>query len=548
MINHLSLKNLVLVDTCTLELLPQFTALTGETGAGKTALIEAIDLALGARADSTMIRKGEEKAYVEAAFTITNLPQTHQILNEAGISYSLDEDLIIRREITREGKNRAFVNGHLVPLPLLQKLGSTLLELVGQHAYHTLTSSEAQRTILDQFGEHHIPLQAFQSAYAAEKDLKDQLDALLLQESQRGREEERLRRQLEEITSVKLKKDEEEEITEEHKRLAHAQEILEKLNPMVQGLSHFLPSLSRFDKSCEALTHYDTRLTSPSNLLHEASIAATEALNELQSYTAKIDKDPNRFLYLEERLAAIDSLKRKYGQSFEEIQQFHQTAKEKLDRFENLADQIETLRAQITTCAATTDQLANALTALRKAAAEKLAKRLTKSLQSLNMQGAEIQISVEPASRTQWGNDTILFWMRANIGEQSVLVKEHSSGGELSRLLFAIKTTLCEKNQTPTLIFDEIDANVGGKTATVIGEQLKELGQHRQVICITHFPQVAAKADHHFSVQKNQTDGRTITTIQPLSKKEREKEILRMLGGEKLYKTYSEPSQKASTV
>ncbi len=540
MINQLVLKNLVLVDTSTLELLPHFTALTGETGAGKTALIEAIDLALGARADSTMIRKGEEKAYVEASFTIENLPLTCRILDESGIDYDPRSDLIIRREITREGKNRAFVNGHLTPLPLLQKIGATLLELVGQHAYHTLTTSEAQRTILDQFGEQAALLSEFQTAYYTEKELKEQLTSLLLQDNQREKEADRLSRQIEEIASVKLKSGEEEEIIEEHKRLAHAQEILEKLNPIIQGLSHFLPSLSRFDKSCESLIRYDNRLSQPSNLLRESSIAISESLNELQCYAEKMEKNPQRFLYLEERLAAIDSLKRKYGQSFEEIEQCYRNAQEKLKQLDNLVDQIEALRTQITAAQHTTAQLANTLTQRRTKAAKLLSARLTQSLQALNMQGAEVDIRVEPAPCSQWGSDTVLFWIRANIGEQSVLVKDHSSGGELSRLLFAIKTTLCEKNQTPTLIFDEIDANVGGKTATVIGEQLKELGKHRQVICITHFPQVAAKADHHFSVQKHQADGRTITTIQPLAQKEREQEILRMLGGEKSYTDFNE--------
>ncbi len=533
MINHLCLKNIVLIDSCTIALLPQFTVLTGETGAGKTALIEALELAIGARADSTMIRKGEDKAYIEAAFDIAGLPATHTILDNAGISYSPDEELIIRRELTREGKNRAFVNGQLTPLPLLQKIGATLLELVGQHAYHTLTSAESQRTIVDQFAELSLLLNQFQQAYFTEKELKEQLNALAMQQSRRDKEEEKLRSQLEEIASVKIKNGEEEEITEEHKRLAHAQEILEKITPITQNLSNLLPHLNRFYKSCESLISYDSQLTPSANLLREASIAATEASNDLQQYTEKLDKDPNRFAYLEERLAAIDSLKRKYGASIEEIQLFQQSAQDRLNQLENLSDEIDALQAQIKQREQATEQFAAKLTQSRKAAAQRLASSLTESLQSLNMQGAEIKISVQPSTRTQSGDDTILFWMRANTGEQSVLVKDHSSGGELSRLLFAIKTTLCENNQTPTLIFDEIDANVGGKTATVIGEQLKKLGKHRQVVCITHFPQVAGQADHHFSVQKNQSNGRTITTIQALNKTEREAEILRMLGGGK---------------
>lgn len=224
MITHLSIKNLVLVESCTLSFQSNFTVLTGETGAGKTALTEAIDLALGARADSALIRKGEEKAYVEAAFDITSLPLTQHLLDEAGIPFTSNEDLIIRRELTREGKNRSFVNGHLVPLPLLQKIGSTLLELIGQHAYHTLISSEAQRSIVDRFGD--LDVRDFQTAYHHEKEQKAKLSALLLKDSQREKEEGQLRSQLDEIESVKLKDGEEEEISQEHQRLAHVQEIL----------------------------------------------------------------------------------------------------------------------------------------------------------------------------------------------------------------------------------------------------------------------------------------------------------------------------------
>lgn len=533
MINHLSLKNLVLVDSCSFELQSQFTVLTGETGAGKTALIEALNLALGARADSSMIRKGEEKAFVEAAFDICNLPHTLQLLEAAGIDFCPEEDLIIRREITREGKNRAFINGQLVSLPQLQKIGSTLLELVGQHAYHTLTTSESQRAILDQFAELKSELDQFQQAYQREKTLKQELDNLLSQESSREKEEAKIKDQLEEIAAVKLKENEEEEIAQEHKRLAHAQEILEKVSPVIQTLSQFLPHLGRFHKTCTALTCFDVHLQNPSNLLHDAAIAATEAYNELHKYTQKLECNPARFSYLEQRLASIDQLKRKYGRSFEEIQQFFHDAQNRLRQLENLTDQIEQLKCQIDTAKKQTDESAQTLSFKRQKGAEKLSSLLTESLQSLNMQGAKLEISIEKTMRTQSGDDAVQFWIQANVGEQSVLVKDHSSGGELSRLLFAIKTTLCQKNQTPTLIFDEIDGNVGGKTATVIGEKLKSLGQHRQVICITHFPQVAAKADHHFSVQKEQINGRTITAIQPLNDKEKEKELLRMLGGEK---------------
>ena len=532
MISRLNLKNLILIDSCTIEFLPRFTALTGETGAGKTALTEGINLALGARADSSMIRKGEEKAYVEAVFEIANLDEPRRLLEEAGIDFNPHEELIVRREIHREGKNRAFINGHQVPLPLLQKLGSFLLELVGQHTYHHLTSSESQRAILDQFADLHLTLAEFREASRTEKDLKEKLSTLLQQHAKRDKLQQQLEAQLEEISSVKLQAGEEEKVSEEHKRLAHAQEIIEKIGPVTQSLSQLLPQLSRFHKACSSLSSYDSLLALPSSLLQEASIAATEAYHDLQAYIEKLDNDPRRFVYLEERLAAIDNLKRKYGATLEEILNFQQNAVQQLEQLDNLSEDMEQLRHQIAHAEQVVNELAASLTQRRQGAAQALEKLLTQTLQSLNMQGAEVKISVAPSSRSQWGDDLVQFWMRANVGEQSVLVKDHSSGGELSRLLFAVKTVLCEKNQTPTLIFDEIDANVGGKTASVIGEHLKKLGQYRQVICITHFPQVAAQADHHFSVKKMESSGRTITHIQTLDAGEREAELLRMLGGE----------------
>jgi DNA repair protein RecN (Recombination protein N) len=534
MISRLTLKNLILIDSCTIEFLPHFTALTGETGAGKTALTEGLQLALGARADTVMIRKGEEKASVEAVFEIGQLPAVQKVLQDAGIEFNPDEELIIRREINREGKNRAFANSQQVSLPVLQKLGSFLLELVEQHTYHYLTTAESQRTILDQFGNLQTILAAFQDAYQEELRLQKELDALLHQEAEQDKRRTILHSQLAEITAVKMQSGEEEKITEEHRRLAHAQEILEKIGPVTQGLSQFLPHLSRFHKVSSSLCTYDARLSQASSLLQDASIAMTEAYHDLQTYTDKLERDPHRFTYLEERLAVIENLKRKYGATFEEILAFQEENRQQLEKLDNLSEEIDQLRRRREEAIQMTRACALALTQGRKTIAEMLEKILTQTLQLLNMPGAEVHISVTPTSRSQWGDDLVQFWMRANIGEHRALIKDHASGGELSRLLFAVKIALAEKNQTPTLIFDEIDANVGGKTASVIGEQLKRLGQHRQVICITHFPQVAAQADHQFSVKKVESSGRTITQIQVLSEEQRETELLRMLGGKTL--------------
>ena len=538
MIKHLVLSNLVLVDSCEIQFGPSFNAVTGETGAGKTALIEAIGLALGERADSSLLRKGCDKAFVEVSFDIDSLSHVKILLEEAGLELEKDDYLIIRREISKEGKNRAFVNGCMTPLPLLQKIGTELIDRIGQHAHHMLRTPDAQRALLDLFGSLDLDVKEYQASYAKARKLEDRLKELQQLGLRRERDQDVWSLQLEEIETTALKKGEEEESFEKYQRLAHAQELSEKIAAITTGLtdssSAVLPQVSRFIKTCDSLVTYDKTLNEASTLLHESHIALSEASRFLQSYSQKIDCDPKSFQHLENRLSAISRLKRKYGQSFEEIEAYRQKIKQELSLLENLSDELKTAEESLSLAKKETDKKARELTSKRKAIAEKLEKELTLQLKDLNMSGSEVTIELSPQSRSSTGDDCVQFWLKANAGEHPGLVKEHSSGGELSRLLFAIKIALAEKNNTPTLLFDEIDANVGGKTATIMGEKLKELGKHRQIICISHFPQVAAKADEHFSVQKTESDGRTLTHIKHLSKREREQELLRMIGGKKL--------------
>jgi len=533
MIKHLILHNFVLVERCAITFDSSFNAVTGETGAGKTALIEAIALALGARADSGLIRKGCDRASIEISFdSDATPPHVKEMLSEAGLLNAEAEELIIRREISKEGKNRAFINCHMASLPFLQKIGSELIDLIGQHAHKTLRESQSQRALLDLFGGLQPALQEFQRAYAKEKEWQAQLETLEQLSSQRARNEDTYRMQLQEIESVALKKGEEEEGFERYQKLAHSTELAEKIDLAIKGLSDgAIPHICRCIKSIDPLLSYDKTLSDPSSLLHEAHIALSESLRALQSYAQSSDANPHALERLEERLSSIARLKRKYGQSFEEIQSFRLHLEKELSRLENSAEELQKTEAALKEAQVKTHAHAGALTAQRQAAALQLSHTLTAQLQQLNMNGAEVHIAVVPCARHSSGDDTIEFWLKANTGEHPGLVKEHSSGGELSRLLLAIKLALAEKNNTPTLIFDEIDANVGGETATVIGEKLQELGQCRQVICITHFPQVAAAANTHFSVQKSESDGRTLTQITHLTPPQRKEELMRMIGG-----------------
>jgi DNA repair protein RecN (Recombination protein N) len=534
-IKHLVLNNLVLVDTCQIHFASSFNAVTGETGAGKTALIEAIGLSLGERADTALIRKGCDKAYIEICFDIESLPKIKELLEESGLSCESGEDLVIRREISKEGKNRAFVNCRMTPLPLLQKIGAELIDRISQHAHQALRTAESQRALLDLFGELGGDVKIFQLAYAQEKELREKSEQLQQLSLRKERDQEIWGSQLEEIKSANLKAGEEEAAFEQYQKLANAQELMEKIDLMLKGLSEgALPQTSKCIKLCDSLLSYDKSLSDAASLLHESHIALTEANRFLQSYSQNLESNPATFQHLENRLSLISKLKRKYGQTCEEIQAYADKIATELSTLENLSEEIEAVEGRLKTAKEETDKLAKHLSTKRKVAAERLATALTKELQELNMSGAELTIELSEAARGSFGDDTIQFWLKANTGEHPGRVKDHASGGELSRLLFAIKVLLAEKNNTPTLIFDEIDANVGGKTATIIGEKLAELGKHRQVICITHFPQVASKANTHFAVQKIESDGRTLTQIEQLSKQSRELELLRMLGGKQL--------------
>jgi DNA repair protein RecN (Recombination protein N) len=522
MIRHLYLKNVFLIESCRIDFEPGFTILSGETGSGKTALIQALALALGQRADSSCIRKGETQALIEAAFDIEHLQSVKELLEEAGIAHDAGEYLIIRREISSQGKNRAFLGSQMAPLPLIQQIGNKLIHLIGQHSYPQLKTSEAQIQILDLFAD--VSLLPFQSAWAQEKALRDKLEEQKSLNAKKERELDTYRTQWQELEEANPQEGEEEKLFADYQRLSSSQELKEKIGTLHQGLLSF--PLPRYKNTCDSLSAIDPALKEPATLLQEAHIALQETHHLLSSYLDRLEHDPKHFLHLEERLTLLNRLKRKYG----DPHAYKKELQEKLHSLENLDEEVEKTSRDLKEAENKTSTHCSALTKKRKTAAAQLAKTLTTALQTLNMPGAELTIEILSQPRCRTGVDLIHFWLKANKGESPVLVKESASGGELSRLLLAIKTTLAEKNDTPTIVFDEIDANVGGTTATLIGQQLHTLGTCRQVICITHFPQVASQADHHLCVHKQEQKGRTLTTIHPLNKQERTQELERMSG------------------
>lgn len=537
MLKHLILKNLILIESCEIEFGKGLNILTGETGAGKTALIHAIALALGQRADSSVIRKGENKATVEASFEVDRSSSIFSELEKAGIDFDPQEPLLVKREISLEGKNRAFINGQMTSLPLLQKVGSQLIDLIGQHSHQELRTSEKQRSLIDLFADLEQDRSLFETTFLKEKALRIEWEKLQQSNSERMREIEICRRELQEIEEADMQEGEEERNFEEYQKLSNVQELSEKTAHAHQALAEspncIISQLNRFKTTFDSLSRLDAHLSEPLQLFAEALIPLQESARFLSSYLDQLEHNPNRLDYLEQRLSILNHLKRKYGQTFEEIQAYKSKLKAKLQKLENLEEEIEKIEKEMGKVQTESNQFCALLTAKRQAAARKLEKEISQSLACLNIAGAEVEIEIKPQPRSFTGEDQIHFWLRANKGEEPVSVKESSSGGELSRLLFALKTTLAEKNDTPTLVFDEIDANVGGETATIIGEKLRALGKYRQVLCITHFPQVASHADFHFRVFKEEIDGRTVAKIETLEQQEKEQELLRMLGGKK---------------
>jgi DNA repair protein RecN (Recombination protein N) len=538
MLCHLRLKNLILIEQCEISFGKGLHILSGETGAGKTALIQAIGLAVGQKADESLIRKDAEQALVEAAFDLKSSPHVVKILNEAGIDTDPDEYLWIRRDLVRGGKNRAQINSKHVPLTLLQEIGAYLIEIVSQHSYQELKNTQSQRDLLDRFAGLEEELLLFQKAWAEEKALEDKLANLIERSNRSERERELIRFELKEIEEAAIQEEEEEKCLQEHKKQASAQELQDKTQLIHEGLIEsqeaLIPSLNRYKNLLQSLLKIDPSLQEPLDLFEQAQIHLKESAHFLDGYLSQIENDPNRLAFLEERLRIIGQIKRKYGNSLQVINLSKKQKEDTLAELENLENEIAQIKDQQHYAKEKSQYFAHILSQKRQLTAEKWGLQITEALCNLNMDNALFKIEIAAQPRSMYGDDLVTFWLRANIGEAFIPVKDSASGGELSRLLFAIKSTLLEKNKTPTIIIDEIDANVGGKTASLMGEKLHQLGEYLQVLCITHFPQVACHADHHYRIAKQELEGRTITTIEMLQDTEKQQELLRMLGGKSL--------------
>lgn len=534
MLSELRIQNLVLIESAHILFAEGLNVITGETGAGKSAVMASLGLISGQRADLSMIRHGCTKGSVEAVFDITPCKELTHLLQEAGIEAPGEEPLIIKREIAAAGKGRAYLNHQPIHVSFLRTITPLLFELVGQHANHTLFSTDSHRQILDLFGSLGGQVREFSQSWHQETLLRQEKEELIALEAQRCRDIDRFRAELEEIEEANLKEGEEEELFAEYTRLINASELsmkVESLNDALSGETKpIIPSLRQQLKTLDELIELDPSLEEAARSYQAALAELEEASYTLRSYASGIENNPERAEELDQRLGIINKLKRKYGVSIEEIKKYESDLVRQLELLETASDRVEAIDEELQATIKKNNALAELLTAARSEIAAALSDSLTCQLQTLNMPDVELTVRLEQQKRCQYGDDRVEFYIKPNKGEGSIPVKECASGGELSRLLLSIRTLLAGKQAVPCLIFDEVDANIGGETATIVGEKLGEIASRHQVLCITHFPQVAIQADHHLQISKSEQNGRTVTTVQSVKGAAKEKELARMRG------------------
>jgi DNA repair protein RecN (Recombination protein N) len=537
MLTTLRIKNLALVTDLTLELQPGCNVITGETGAGKSIIIGALNLVLGERADRTLIRSGEESCSVEAVFDVTKLrAPLKSFLDENGLEPCEDHHLVLKRTFTAAGTNRQFVNGSPTTLAALATIGEWLVDMHGPYDHQSLLNPAKQLLILDAYGRLEKEREAFSELVRRRAVVENEKSALIVDEKTYAQQLDLLRFQVQEISTARLEPGEESEVTEEFNRASNSAKLLQLSQTALDGLSESDNSLLTQAGAIGRTLHELQRVDSGATNLPELHSQAIEVLRELQSslshYAEKISLDPARLAELEERLDLIHSLKRKYGSTIEDIIAFGDEAKKKLQSLESRDAELARLNAELQKLDAEISKAGQSLTTKRKKIIPQLAKAASKQLEDLGFKQSKLDVAISPAEISSSGLDAIEFQFAPNPGEPAKSLRAIASSGEMARVMLALKTVLAAEDEIPVLVFDEVDANVGGETAHAVGEKMKQIAARRQVLCITHLPQVAAPAAAHYVVTKQIKNGRTISEIQLLGKKERVTELARMLGGQ----------------
>ncbi len=538
-LTHITLRDFVIVQTLDLDLAQGFSVLTGETGAGKSILIDALQLALGSRAESSVVREGASRCEVCAEFDATPAIQTW--LEEAG--FEVNASLLLRRTVDIAGKSRAWINGSPATATQLRELGEQLLDIHGQHAWQSLTRPEAVRGLLDAYASIDTrPLKAsWQTWRQAQQALADAEQS----QSTLANERERLAWQISELEKLNPQMDEWQELSTQHSRLANAQALIDGANQstlLLEGGDNdsetgALRQLSRAIQTLQSLAQFEPEFNALAEVLVSAQAQAEDVAHSLHTYLRKTDLDPAQLTQLDERMGLWLSLARRYKKPPDELPQALQTWRKDLVQLDASADLAALQKAAEAAQTACT-QAAKAVSRQRLKAAKPLAQAVSSAMQQLGMQGGRFEVQLQTLDApAQHGLEEVSFLVAGHEGSTPRPVGKVASGGELSRIALAIAVTTSELGEAGTLIFDEVDSGVGGAVAETVGRLMKQLGQHRQVLAVTHLPQVAACADHHLLVSKAADKGQVSSQVRDVNGEERVSEIARMLGGEKLSAT-----------
>ncbi len=549
MLRELHIKNFAVIDEVALELGPGLNIITGETGAGKSIILNALGLVSGERGSSEIIRHKEDEATVEALFD--GVPKLIEAkLADAG--FELDGELVIKRILNRSGKNRIYLNGSLCPLNVLAEIGGALVHIYGQHEHHSLLQPETHLNLLDAFADVDAMAltmkQQFAALTAAWNELNETRDSL----DRRRRERANLESQAEEIGRAQLKAGEEEELRARKNILAHSEKLnlgcREGEELLYEGDAALVGRLGKYAAKLRELAGIDANLAPTEELIQSSLAQLQEAAAQLRRYAERVHFDPRALEQLEDRLAEIQRLKRKYNASVDDILRMESEIQQSLDRLENSEQQIAAMEKTFTAARGRAWDSAEKLSHERQRAAKKLRRELEKEARGLGM--AEISFEARFLSQNdkpdappffiagrrlnERGMDQVEFYFSSNPGEPVKPLAKIASGGELSRLMLALKSLVMTPGVVSTLLFDEVDSGVGGRVAEIVGKKLKQVAAQNQVISVTHLPQIAAMADCHYVVQKEVEKGRTFTRVQKLSEKDRIGEVARMLGGVKI--------------
>ena len=555
MIEELYISNVALIDELQLECSAGLNIFTGETGAGKSVILNAVGLALGERSTAGIVRDGATNAKIQIAVA---LPPEHPVwdgFSDSEFAEALDaeETLVLSRQINTSGRSRCHANGQLVSVTFLSAIGDLLVDIHGQHAHQSLFRSETHLDLLDTFGEHEAlkaeVAKKYDELHAAQAQLADYSQTL----REAMQEKDLLEFQLEELADAQLQGGEEEDLVNERHLLSNAETLFESANQLYEQLyggdlseSSTLDELKVANRTISKLCELDGSLSELNGRFESTLYELEDIAYQIRDYRDKIEFNPHRLSEVEERLDLIHRLKRKYGDSISDILAYQAQASQKLEELQFGSERVEELKDQIHLVTQGAQKLAIELSKKRRETATQLESLIERELQTLGMEKAVFQILVSPIESAEGpleiegkryelrtdGMDEIEFFISPNVGSEPKPLAKIASGGEISRVMLALKTVLAQVDLIPTMIFDEIDAGIGGRTADIVGQKLKELSRVRQVFCITHLPQIARFADQHFRVEKDEDGNRTTITAKLLTPEERVEEVARMHGGE----------------